>query len=45
MALVFRERVANGESLDALLPETFALELEAARRNLEERPYDVQVLV
>ncbi|MDR2535575.1 MAG: preprotein translocase subunit SecA [Treponema sp.] len=40
----FRERYKNGESLDAMLPEAFALAREAARRNLGERPYDVQVL-
>lgn len=40
----FRERHQNGESLDALLPEAFALAREAARRCLGERPYDVQVL-
>jgi preprotein translocase subunit SecA len=40
----FRERCNNGESLDALLPEAFALAREAARRCLGERPYDVQVL-
>ncbi|GHV92579.1 protein translocase subunit SecA [Spirochaetia bacterium] len=40
----FRERYQKGESLDALLPEAFALAREAARRNLGERPYDVQVL-
>ncbi|MDR3020495.1 MAG: preprotein translocase subunit SecA [Treponema sp.] len=40
----FRERHKNGESLDSLLPEAFALAREAARRNLGERPYDVQVL-
>jgi preprotein translocase subunit SecA len=40
----FRERYQAGESLDALLPEAFALAREAARRNLGERPYDVQVL-
>ncbi|MDR0645365.1 MAG: preprotein translocase subunit SecA [Treponema sp.] len=40
----FRERFEKGESLDALLPEAFALAREAARRNLGERPYDVQVL-
>jgi preprotein translocase subunit SecA len=39
-----RERYAKGESLDALLPEAFALSREASRRNLGERPYDVQVL-
>ena len=40
----FKERYAGGESLDNLLPECFALAREAARRNLGERPYDVQVL-
>ncbi|MDR0496030.1 MAG: preprotein translocase subunit SecA [Treponema sp.] len=40
----FRERCARGESLDKLLPEAFALAREAARRNLGERPYDVQVM-
>jgi preprotein translocase subunit SecA len=40
----FRERYQGGESLDVLLPEAFALAREAARRNLGERPYDVQVL-
>ena len=40
-----RERHKNGESLDSLLPETFALAREAARRgSLGERPYDTQVL-
>jgi len=41
---LFRERCKNGESLDSILPEAFALAREAARRNLGERPYDVQVL-
>ena len=41
---LFRERYKNGESLDSILPEAFALAREAARRNLGERPYDVQVL-
>ncbi|MDR3275811.1 MAG: preprotein translocase subunit SecA [Treponema sp.] len=40
----FKERHAGGESLDALLPEAFALAREAAKRSLGERPYDVQVL-
>jgi len=44
MTAQFRERYAAGESLDSLLPEAFALVREAARRNLGERPYDVQVL-
>ncbi|GHV96222.1 protein translocase subunit SecA [Spirochaetia bacterium] len=41
---LFRERFQKGESLDSILPEAFALAREAARRNLGERPYDVQVL-
>ena len=44
MTAVFRERYNNGESLDDILPEAFAVAREAARRNLGERPYDVQVL-
>jgi preprotein translocase subunit SecA len=44
MTALFRERYGRGESLDSLLPEAFALAREAARRNLGERPYDVQVL-
>ena len=39
-----RGRYEKGESLDQLLPEAFALAREAARRNLGERPYDVQVM-
>jgi preprotein translocase subunit SecA len=44
MTAMFRERYGRGEKLDNLLPEAFALAREAARRNLGERPYDVQVL-
>ena len=40
----FRRRFQAGESLDAFLPEAFALAREAARRILGERPYDVQIL-
>jgi preprotein translocase subunit SecA len=40
----FRERVANGESLDDLLPEAFAVCREAAKRVLGERHYDVQLI-
>jgi preprotein translocase subunit SecA len=39
-----KERYRAGQSLEALLPEAFALEREAARRILGERPFDVQVL-
>jgi len=44
MTSLFRERYINGESLDSILPEAFALAREAARRCLGERPYDVQIL-
>ena len=40
----FKERFAKGESLDAFIPEAFALAREAARRILHERMYDVQLL-
>jgi preprotein translocase subunit SecA len=39
-----KERARNGESLDSLLPEAFALVREAARRTIGERPFDVQLL-
>jgi len=39
-----RERFANGESLDDLLPEAFAAVREAARRTLGMRHFDVQLM-
>ena len=39
-----KRRHQEGESLDDLLPEAFALAREAARRVLGERAYDVQIL-
>jgi preprotein translocase subunit SecA len=39
-----RERARNGESLDDLLPETFALVREAARRTMSMRHFDVQLI-
>ena len=39
-----RERARGGESLDDLLPESFALTREAARRTLGQRHYDVQLI-
>jgi preprotein translocase subunit SecA len=39
-----RARVAAGESLDALLPEAFAVAREASRRVLGLRPFDVQLI-
>src|SRR5262245_31133632 len=39
-----RERARNGESLDDLLPEAFALTREAARRTIGQRHFDVQLI-
>jgi preprotein translocase subunit SecA len=39
-----RARVADGETVDDLLPDAFATVREAAQRVLGQRPYDVQVL-
>ncbi len=39
-----RERAHDGESLDDLLPEAFALCREAARRTLGQRHFDVQLI-
>jgi preprotein translocase subunit SecA len=44
MTVEFRERLANGESLDDLMPEAFATVREAARRVTGMRPFDVQVM-
>lgn len=40
----FKKRVAEGESLDALLPEAFAVVREGAWRVLGMKPYRVQVI-
>ncbi len=40
----FRARLAEGEKLDALLPEAFATVREAAKRTLGQRHYDVQMI-
>ena len=40
----FRQRVADGASLDSLLPEAFAVCREASRRALGLRHYDVQLI-
>ncbi|MDR3089936.1 MAG: preprotein translocase subunit SecA [Desulfobulbaceae bacterium] len=42
--IAFRERLAQGETLDQLLPEAFATVREAARRVLGERHYDEQLV-
>src|SRR5919202_3018281 len=39
-----RERARNGEPLDDLLHESFALTREAARRTLGQRHFDVQLI-
>ena len=40
----FRERYANGETLDDLLPEAFAAVREASRRTIGLRHFDVQII-
>lgn len=40
----FRSRLEQGESVDDLLPEAFAVTREAAKRVLNKRHYDVQLL-
>ena len=41
---LFRERYANGESLDSMLPEAFAVTREASKRVLGMRHFDVQMI-
>src|SRR4026208_1830354 len=40
----FRTRVSNGEALDDLLPDAFAVVREAGRRVLNMRHFDVQLI-
>ena len=40
----FKKRFKDGETLDDLLPETFATVREAAKRTLGQRHYDVQLI-
>eukprot|EP00879_Flechtneria_rotunda_P030894 GHRR01033616.1.p1 GENE.GHRR01033616.1~~GHRR01033616.1.p1 ORF type:complete len:210 (-),score=24.21 GHRR01033616.1:116-703(-) len=40
----FKRRVQNGQSLDSILPEAFAVVREASRRVLGLRPFDVQLI-
>ena len=40
----FRERLAGGETIDALLPEAFAVVREVSRRTLGMRPFDEQIM-
>jgi len=40
----FKNRLANGETLDDLLPEAYAVVREATVRTLSQRQYDVQII-
>ena len=42
--VLFRQRLAEGATLDDLLPEAFATVREAAKRTLGQRHYDVQII-
>ena len=42
--LEFQERLKKGETLDQILPEAFALVREAAKRTLNQRHFDVQLI-
>jgi len=42
--VAFKERLAKGEPLDNLLVEAFAVVREAARRTVDMRPFDVQLV-
>lgn len=44
MTGIFKERLANGETLDDILPEAFAVCREASRRELGMRHYDMQLV-
>lgn len=40
----FKERLTNGETLDDIMPETFAVVREAAKRTLGQRHFDAQLM-
>ncbi|MBU0547050.1 MAG: preprotein translocase subunit SecA [Patescibacteria group bacterium] len=40
----FKEKLKNGETLEDVLPESFALAREASKRTLGQRPYDSQLI-
>ena len=42
--LEFKEKIKNGQNLDEILPEAFALVREASRRVRNERHFDVQII-
>ena len=41
---ILKERLKNGETLDEILPDAFAVVREAAKRTLGQRHYDVQLV-
>ena len=41
---LFKQRIANGESLESVLPEAFAVCREAGRRVVNMRHFDVQLI-
>ncbi|MGN1305136.1 MAG: preprotein translocase subunit SecA [Oscillospiraceae bacterium] len=41
---IFKERIANGETVDDILPEALAVVREAAWRVLGKKPYPVQII-
>ena len=42
--LEFKEKIKNGQSLDEILPQAFALVREASKRTRNERHFDVQII-
>ena len=40
----FKEKIKNGQTLDQVLPDAFALVREASKRTRNERHYDVQII-
>jgi len=40
----FKEKLQNGASLEDILPEAFAVAREAARRTVQMRPFDAQII-
>ncbi len=44
ITLKLKEKIKNGEKLDNILPEAFALVREASKRTRKERHYDVQLI-
>ena len=42
--VVFKEKLSNGEILENILPEAFATVREAAKRTLNQRHFDVQLI-